>query len=122
MQGVGNKREEYLPRYSVSSNLFFRLISERYERYCTIITTNTPFSHWQEIFGSPMLIQAILERLLNHSCVFSIKELSYRLKKKLEFFRMFLILDSIFVHFVVGFYGRIMEERLEGTINFHGIF
>jgi DNA replication protein DnaC len=52
----------------------------------TIITTNTPFSDWQEIFGTPMLAQAILDRLLYHSHVISIKGESYRLKEKLDFF------------------------------------
>ncbi|PNR94645.1 ATP-binding protein [Petrotoga sp. 9PWA.NaAc.5.4] len=45
----------YLPIDNDSSNLFFQLISERYEKHSTIIITNTPFSDWQEIFGSPVL-------------------------------------------------------------------
>lgn len=76
----------YLPIDNDSSNLFFQLISERYEKHSTIITTNTPFSDWQEIFGTPMLAQAILDRLLHHSHVISIKGKSYRLKEKLDLF------------------------------------
>lgn len=76
----------YLPIDNDSSNLFFQLISERYEKHSTIITTNTPFSDWQEIFGTPMLAQAILDRLLHHSHVISIKGESYRLKEKLDLF------------------------------------
>jgi len=52
----------------------------------TIITTNISFSDWQEIFGTPMLAQAILDRLLHHSHVISIKGKSYRLKEKFDFF------------------------------------
>ena len=47
-----------------------------------IITTNTPFSRWGEIFGSATLANAVLDRLLHHSSVISIKGPSYRLKDK----------------------------------------
>ncbi|QTA37363.1 IS21-like element helper ATPase IstB [Thermosipho ferrireducens] len=76
----------YLPIDKDGANIFFQLISKRYEKHSTIITTNTPFSEWSEIFGSPVLAQAILDRLLHHSHVISIKGESYRLKEKLEFF------------------------------------
>ena len=76
----------YLPIDRDGANIFFQLISKRYEKHPTIITTNTPFSEWGEIFGTPILAQAILDRLLHHSHVISIKGESYRLKEKLEFF------------------------------------
>ncbi|MBO8161621.1 MAG: ATP-binding protein [Thermosipho sp. (in: Bacteria)] len=76
----------YLPIDRDDANIFFQLISKRYEKHSTIITTNTPFSEWGEIFGTPILAQAILDRLLHHSHVISIKGESYRLKEKLDFF------------------------------------
>ena len=76
----------YLPIDTDAANLFFQLIAKRYEKHCTIITTNSPFSKWAEIFGSPTLANAILDRLLHHSHVISIKGPSYRLKEKHEFF------------------------------------
>lgn len=75
----------YMPIDSDSANLFFQLIAKRYERNCTIITTNTPFSRWGEIFGSPTLANAVLDRLLHHSQIVSIKGPSYRLKEKRAF-------------------------------------
>ena len=75
----------YMPIDPDSANLFFQLIARRYEKYCTIITTNTPFSKWGEIFGSPTLANAVLDRLLHHSSVISIKGPSYRLKEKRSF-------------------------------------
>ena len=75
----------YMPIDSDSANLFFQLIAKRYEKHCTIITTNTPFSKWGEIFGSPTLANAVLDRLLHHSSVVSIKGPSYRLKEKRAF-------------------------------------
>lgn len=76
----------YMPIDSDSANLFFQLIAKRYEKHCTLITTNSPFSKWGEIFGSPTLANAVLDRLLHHSSVISIKGPSYRLREK----RMFL--------------------------------
>lgn len=75
----------YMPIDLDSANLFFQLIAKRYEKHCTIITTNTPFSKWGEIFGSPTLANAVLDRLLHHSSVVSIKGPSYRLKEKRAF-------------------------------------
>ena len=72
----------YMPIDQDAANLFFQLIARRYEKHCTIITTNMPFSKWGEIFGSPTLANAILDRLLHHSSVISIKGPSYRLKEK----------------------------------------
>lgn len=75
----------YMPVDIDAANLFFQLIARRYEKHCTIITTNTPFSRWGEVFGSPTLANAVLDRLLHHSSVVSIKGPSYRLKEKRAF-------------------------------------
>ena len=75
----------YMPIDSDSAKLFFQLIARRYEKHCTIITTNMPFSKWGEIFGSATLANAVLDRLLHHSSVISIKGPSYRLKEKRAF-------------------------------------
>lgn len=72
----------YLPIDPDAANLFFQLIARRYDKHCSIITTNSPFSKWGEIFGSPTLANAILDRLLHHSHVISIKGPSYRLREK----------------------------------------
>lgn len=72
----------YMPIDIDSANLFFQLIARRYEKNSTIITTNTPFSKWGDIFGSVTLANAVLDRLLHHSEVISIKGPSYRLKDK----------------------------------------
>lgn len=72
----------YMPIDKDSANLFFQLIAKRYEKHSTIITTNMVFSKWGEVFGSPTLANAILDRLLHHSQVISIKGPSYRLKDK----------------------------------------
>ena len=75
----------YMPIDMDSANLFFQLIARRYEKNSTIITTNTPFSKWGEVFGSATLANAVLDRLLHHSAVIPIKGPSYRLKDKRAF-------------------------------------
>lgn len=74
----------YLPIDIDAANLFFQLISKRYEKHCTIITTNSNFSKWSDIFGSPTIANAILDRLLHHSHIITIKGPSYRLKTKMD--------------------------------------
>lgn len=74
----------YLPIDTDASNLFFQLVAKRYEKHCTIITTNISFSQWPSIFGTRTLASAILDRLLHHSHVINIKGPSYRLKSKVS--------------------------------------
>ncbi len=66
------------------ANLFFNLISKRYEKSSTIITTNSPFSKWADIFQEPVLTNALLDRLLHHCSVITINGPSYRLKDQLQ--------------------------------------
>ena len=70
----------YLPLDIEASNLLFQLITKRYEKKTTIITTNKNFSEWGDVFGDTILANAILDRLLHHSKVFAIKGRSYRTK------------------------------------------
>ena len=72
----------YLPFDAEASNLFFRLISMRYEHGSTIFTSNKSYSEWGEIFGDPVIATAILDRILHHSVTLNIKGDSYRLRKR----------------------------------------
>lgn len=76
----------FLPINKDDANLFFQLISKRYEKHPTIITTNKSFNKWGEVFGNPVLANAILDRLLHHSKIFSIVGPSYRSKDKMKYF------------------------------------
>ena len=75
----------YLPLDIEASNLLFQLITKRYEKKSTILTTNKNFSEWGEVFGDSVLANAILDRLLHHSKVFTIKGRSYRTKDIIKF-------------------------------------
>lgn len=73
------------PQHSVDD--FFEVISKRYEKGSLIITTNQPFEQWGNIFGDTILAEAILDRVVHHSMIFTIKGPSYRskiVKKKEE--------------------------------------
>lgn len=74
----------YLNLDSQSANLFFQLISMRYEKKSTIITTNKVLNKWHEIFTDPIITNAILDRLLHHSHIINIIGQSYRTKDILE--------------------------------------
>jgi DNA replication protein DnaC len=74
----------YTPVNREECHLFFQFISYRYERSSTVITSNKAFHEWQELFEDPVIVTAILDRLLHHSVVINMKGHSYRLKDKLN--------------------------------------
>lgn len=74
----------YTPITREECNLFFRFIANRYEKTSTIITSNKAFTDWTELFHDPIIVTAILDRLLHHSAVVNIKGNSYRLKGKMK--------------------------------------
>ncbi len=74
----------YLPIDRQGANLFFQLISRRYERGPVILTSNQSFTNWGEVFGDRVIATAILDRLLHHGITVTIRGDSYRLKEKIK--------------------------------------
>ena len=74
----------YLPIDRVGANLFFQLISRRYERGPMILTSNQGFGSWGDVFGDRVIATAILDRILHHAITINIRGNSYRLKVKLK--------------------------------------
>jgi len=72
----------YLPFEPNAAHLFFQLVSRRYERGSMMITSNRSVGEWGEVFGDPVVATAILDRLLHHSQVVTIRGDSYRLREK----------------------------------------
>lgn len=70
----------YMPVNREEAHLFFQFVSYRYEKASTIITSNKSFSEWAELFGDPVVVTAVLDRLLHHCQVINIKGKSYRMK------------------------------------------
>lgn len=75
----------YFPMNKEEANHFFQVISRRYERGSTILTSNLVFSQWASVFANDKVVTtAILDRVLHHSHVINILGDSYRLKEKKE--------------------------------------
>jgi DNA replication protein DnaC len=72
----------YLPLEPNAAHLFFQLISRRYERGAILLTSNRSVGEWGTVFGDPVVATAILDRLLHHSHVITIRGDSYRLREK----------------------------------------
>ncbi len=72
----------YIPFDPEAASLFFSLISSRYERRSLIVTSNKNFSSWAEIFGDPVAVAAMVDRLVHHAEVIVLKGQSYRLRGK----------------------------------------
>lgn len=71
-----------MPLQPQAAHLFFQLVSRRYERGSLLVTANRSVGEWGEVFGDPVVATAILDRLLHHSHVITIRGESYRLREK----------------------------------------
>lgn len=71
----------YLPISTENANLFFQLVSRRYEHKSIILTSNRAINDWGVIFRDPPVATAILDRLLHHCIPVTIMGDSYRLRE-----------------------------------------
>jgi DNA replication protein DnaC len=72
----------YIPFEPEAANLFFQLVSARYERASLIVTSNKPFGRWGEVFGDDVVAAAMIDRLVHHAEIIALKGDSYRLKNR----------------------------------------
>jgi DNA replication protein DnaC len=72
----------YIPFAPEAAALFFVLVSSRYEHASMIVSFNKPFSSWAEIFGDAVAVAAMVDRLIHHAEIVSLKGDSYRLKDR----------------------------------------
>ena len=72
----------YLPVPASAAHLLFQVVSERYERGSILFTSNHAIADWDQVLGDPVVATAILDRLLHHSQVLTIRGESYRLREK----------------------------------------
>ena len=70
----------YIPFDQDAANLFFQLVSSRYEQASLILTSNLTFGRWGDVFGDPMVASAMIDRIVHHADVISLKGASYRMK------------------------------------------
>ena len=72
----------YLPFEQDAANLFFQLVSSRYEHASLILTSNLPFSSWGTVFGDQVVAAAMIDRIVHHADVIALKGASYRMRNK----------------------------------------
>ncbi len=60
--------------------VLFTLLAKRYERGSVLITSNLPFSKWNQIFKDPMTTAAAVDRLVHHSVIMELNLPSYRME------------------------------------------
>ena len=71
----------YVQQSREEMEVLFTLLAERYERGSVLLTSNLPFSKWEQIFKDPMTTAAAIDRLVHHSVILELNVPSYRLEK-----------------------------------------
>ena len=71
----------YVQQSREEMEVLFTLLAERYERGSVMLTSNLPFSKWEEIFKDPMTTAAAIDRLVHHSIILELNIPSYRLEQ-----------------------------------------
>ena len=78
----------YVQQDRAEMEVLFTLLAERYERGSVMISSNLPFSKWEQIFKDPMVTAAAIDRLVHHSVILELNIGSYRMeaakKKKIK--------------------------------------
>lgn len=71
----------YVQQSREEMEVLFTLLADRYERSSVMITSNLPFSKWEQIFKDPMTTAAAIDRLVHHSVILELNLSSYRLEQ-----------------------------------------
>ena len=71
----------YVRQSREEMEVLFTLLSERYERGSVLVSSNLPFSKWEQIFKDPMTTAAAIDRLIHHSVIIELNIPSYRLEE-----------------------------------------
>lgn len=71
----------YVQQNREEMEVLFTLLAERYERGSVMLTSNLPFSRWEQIFKDPMTTAAAIDRVVHHSVILELNLPSYRLEE-----------------------------------------
>src|SRR5690606_36168825 len=77
----------YLPISRTGAMLFFQLMARRYEQASTVLTSNKGFAEWGEVFGDEVMAAALIDRLLHHCHIVSVRGNSYRMRHHSDLYR-----------------------------------
>ena len=70
----------YVQHSREEMEVLFTLLAERYERGSVLLTSNLPFSQWEQIFKDAMTTAAAIDRLVHHCVIWELNVSSYRLE------------------------------------------
>lgn len=71
----------YVQQSREEMEVLFTLLAERYERGSVLLTSNLPFSKWEDIFKDPMTTAAAIDRLVHHCIILELNIPSYRMEE-----------------------------------------
>ncbi len=74
----------YLSFNRTGAELLFQVFADRYERASLLITSNLPFSEWQQVFQGERMTAALLDRLTHHCEIFEMNGESYRFRESMK--------------------------------------
>lgn len=77
----------YLPISRTGAMLFFQLMTRRYEHASTVLTSNKGFEEWGEVLGDEVVAAALIDRLVHHCDLVTIRRSSYRMRQHTELWR-----------------------------------
>ena len=69
----------YVQQEKEEMEVLFTLLAQRYEQGSVMITSNLPFSKWENIFKDPMMTAAAVDRIVHHSVILELNIDSYRM-------------------------------------------
>jgi DNA replication protein DnaC len=74
----------YLPITRTGAMLFFQLMARRYEHASTVLTSNKGFEEWGDIFSDDIMAAALIDRLVHHCHIVTVRGNSYRMRQHTE--------------------------------------
>jgi DNA replication protein DnaC len=74
----------YVAMSRAGVELLFRVFADRYERGSILVTSNLPFSEWNQIFQGERMTAALLDRLTHHCHIFEMNGESYRFRESMK--------------------------------------
>jgi DNA replication protein DnaC len=74
----------YVQQSREEMEVLFTLLADRYEKKSVMLTSNLPFSKWEQIFKDPMTTAAAIDRLIHHSVIIELNISSFRIEKAKE--------------------------------------
>jgi DNA replication protein DnaC len=74
----------YVKKTDAETQVLFEFIAHRYESASLIITSNQPFSQWDQIFPDTMMTVAAIDRIIHHATIIELNGESYRKKQSIK--------------------------------------